>query len=44
MLKYQLILADAVEKVKLEYSPIGKEFTDGLSKEDKSKKLDCLND
>ena len=35
---------DAVEKVKFEYSPIGKVFTDGLSKEDKSKKLDCLND
>ena len=30
---------DAVEKVKLEYSPIGKVFTDGLSKEDKSKKI-----
>ena len=29
---------DAVEKVKLEYSPIGKVFTDGLSK-DKSKKI-----
>ena len=28
---------DAVEKVKLEYSPIGKVFTDGLAKEDKSK-------
>ena len=26
---------DAVEKVKIEYSPIGKVFTDGLSKEDK---------
>ena len=26
---------DAVEKVKFEYSPIGKVFTDGLSKEDK---------
>ena len=25
---------DAVEKVKFEYSPIGKVFTDGLSKED----------
>ena len=35
---------DAVEKVKFEYSPIGKVFTDGLAKEDKSKKLDCLND
>ena len=30
---------DAVEKVKLEYSPIGKVFTDGLAKEDKSKKV-----
>ena len=34
---------DAAEKVKFEYSPIGKVFTDGLAKEDKSKKLDCLN-
>ena len=30
---------DAVEKVKFVYSPIGKVFTDGLSKEDKSKKV-----
>ena len=30
---------DAAEKVKFEYSPIGKVFTDGLSKEDKSKKV-----
>ena len=30
---------DAVEKVKFEYSPIGKVFADGLSKEDKSKKF-----
>ena len=30
---------DPVEKVKLEYSPIGKVFTDGLAKEDKSKKI-----
>ena len=30
---------DAVEKVKFEYSPIGKVFTDGLVKEDKSKKI-----
>ena len=30
---------DAVEKVKFEYSPIGKVFTDGLSIEDKSKKV-----
>ena len=30
---------DAVEKVKFEYSPIGKVFTDGLNKEDKSKKV-----
>ena len=31
-----------VEKVKLEYSPIGKVFTDGLAKEDKSKKVGLL--
>ena len=30
---------DAVEKVKFEYSSIGKVFTDGLAKEDKSKKV-----
>ena len=30
---------DAVKKVKFEYSPIGKVFTDGLAKEDKSKKI-----
>ena len=30
---------DAVEKVKFEYSPIGKVFTDGLAKEDKSEKV-----
>ena len=30
---------DTVEKVKFEYSPIGKVFTDGLAKEDKSKKV-----
>ena len=30
---------DAVEKVKFDDSPIGKVFTDGLSKEDKSKKV-----
>ena len=30
---------DAVEKVKFEYSPIGKVFTDGLAKENKSKKV-----
>ena len=30
---------DAVEKVKFEYSPISKVFTDGLAKEDKSKKV-----
>ena len=30
---------DVVEKVKFEYSPIGKVFTDGLAKEDKSKKI-----
>ena len=30
---------DEVEKVKFEYSPIGKVFTDGVSKEDKSLKV-----
>ena len=30
---------DALEKVKFEYSPIGKIFTDGLAKEDKPKKV-----
>ena len=30
---------DALGKVKFEYSPIGKVFTDGLAKEDKSKKV-----
>ena len=30
---------DAVEKVKFEYSPIGKVFTDGLAEEDKFKKV-----
>ena len=30
---------DAAEKVKFEYSPIGKVFSDGLAKEDKSKKV-----
>ena len=30
---------DALEKVKFEYSPIDKIFTDGLAKEDKSKKV-----
>ena len=30
---------DAVKKVKFKYSPIGKVFTDGLAKEDKSKKV-----
>ena len=36
---------DSVEKVKIEYSPIGKVFTDGLTKEDKSKKVgNYLND
>ena len=49
MLKYQLILVvtkkdlgykpDALEKVEFEYSPTGKVFTDGLAKEDKSKKI-----
>ena len=35
-LKYK---PDAVQKLKFEYSPIGKVFTDGLAKEDKSKKV-----
>ena len=30
---------DAFEQAKLEYSPIGKIFTDRLAKEDKSKKI-----
>ena len=30
---------DVVEKIKCEHSPIGKVFTDGLAKEDKSKKV-----
>ena len=30
---------DLVEKVKFEYSPIGKAFNDGLAKKDKSKKI-----
>ena len=30
---------DAVERVRFEHSPIGKVFTDGLAKEDKSKKI-----
>ena len=30
---------DAVEEVKFDYLPIGKVFTDGLAKEDKSKKI-----
>ena len=30
---------DTLQKVKFEYSPIGKVFTDGLAKEDKSKKV-----
>ena len=30
---------DAVEKVQVEYSRIGKLFTDGLAKEDKSKQI-----
>ena len=35
---------DALEKVKFEYSPVGKVFTDGLAKKINLKKLDCLND
>ena len=37
--KYLGYKPDAVEKVKFEYSPISKVFTDGLAKEDKSKKV-----
>ena len=37
--KYLGYKPDALEKVKFEYSPIGKVFTDGLAKEDKSKKV-----
>ena len=37
--KYLGYKPDAVEKVKFEYSPIGKVFTDELAKEDKSKKV-----
>ena len=46
LLKYEFLTKkdlgykpDALEKVKFEYSPIGKVFTDGLAKEDKSKKV-----
>ena len=34
---------DAVEKVKFEYSPVGKVFTNGLAKEDRSKKVGLLD-
>ena len=37
--KYLGYKPDAAEKLKFEYSPIGKVFTDGLAKEDKSKKV-----
>ena len=37
--KYLGYKPDAAEKVKFEYSPIGKVFTDGLAKEGKSKKV-----
>ena len=37
--KYLGYKPDAVEKVKFGYSPIGKVFSDGLAKEDKSKKI-----
>ena len=37
--KYLGYKPDALAKVKFEYSPIGKVFTDGLAKEDKSKKV-----
>ena len=40
--KYLRYKPDAVEKVKIEYSPIGKVFTDELAKEDKSKKVGLL--
>ena len=33
---------DAFEQAKFEYSPLGKVFTDGLSKEDKSNKIGLL--
>ena len=36
--KYLGYKPDALEKVKNEYSPIGKVFTDGLAKEDKSRR------
>ena len=46
MLKYEYLTkkdlgykADALKKVKFEYSPKGKVFTDELTKEDKSKKI-----
>ena len=35
---------DAVEKVKFEYSPIVKLFTDGLAKKINLKRSDCLSD
>ena len=37
--KYLEYKPDAAGKVKLEYSPIGKVFTDGLAKEDRSRKV-----
>ena len=37
--KYLGYKPDAIEKVKFEYSPIGKVYTDGLAKEDKSKNI-----
>ena len=36
--KYLGCKPDAVQKVKFEYSPIGKVFTDGLAKKNKSKR------
>ena len=33
---------DAFEQAKFEYSPLGKVFTDGLTKEDKSNKIGLL--
>ena len=37
--KYLGYKPDAFEQAKFEYSPLGKVFTDGLAKEDKSKKI-----
>ena len=47
MLKYRLILdlgykPEVFEQAKYEYSPLGKVFTDGLTKENKSNKIGLL--